>query len=291
MADNKIKKVSIPISSFVTSSVIPTPPTSATMPDYQNASSSGYMFRFRVTSEDGTKTSSWSPKYLVKISGANNTIKALYNTISGTPTVFKNQVISNGSSISISWQIPSNFFNTNFDIYTRWSSAVSTSLSITNKVVSSGVATLTTGATSHGYAAGDYISVIGVDKVLDGVYQVTAVTSTTFSYATTSANTSSIAVSTAASKVVKITWGYWNYITTTGSNNYNTNIPSTSVSTLPNTNFVQVYVQVESNPKTIQYASPTSTYSGATAIFNSTSEIFNTAISTYSTPTDSGKLV
>lgn len=64
---------------------------------------------------------------------------------------------------------------------------------VTNKVLTSNVATLTIGA-GHGLLVGDTILVQGVDAVFDGTYTVSAVAATTVSYALTHAN-----VGTAAS--------------------------------------------------------------------------------------------
>lgn len=60
--------------------------------------------------------------------------------------------------------------------------------SVSNKVLTSNVATLTTSA-PHGYQIGDTAVVSGVDAVFDGTYVITAVpTTTTFSYAKTNAD-------------------------------------------------------------------------------------------------------
>jgi len=66
---------------------------------------------------------------------------------------------------------------------------------ISNKALTSNVATLTTGS-AHGYAIGDVVTVGGVDTVFDGTYVVASVpTTTTFTYARTNANITSAAVS------------------------------------------------------------------------------------------------
>ena len=56
--------------------------------------------------------------------------------------------------------------------------------SITTKALTSNVATLTTSVT-HKYAIGTVVTVTGVDATFNGTYEITAVTSTTFSYAKT----------------------------------------------------------------------------------------------------------
>jgi N4-gp56 family major capsid protein len=65
---------------------------------------------------------------------------------------------------------------------------------ITNKALTSNVATITTSA-AHGIFVGEAIKVIGVDATFNGTFTVTAVTSTTISYAKTASNVSSAAVS------------------------------------------------------------------------------------------------
>ena len=63
---------------------------------------------------------------------------------------------------------------------------------ITNKALTSNVATLTTAA-AHGMAVGMTAEVSGVDATFNGSYTITAVTSTTFSYAKTATNVTSTA--------------------------------------------------------------------------------------------------
>lgn len=63
---------------------------------------------------------------------------------------------------------------------------------VTNKALTSNVATLTTSA-AHGLAVGFEIVVAGVDATFNGNYKITAVTSTTLSYAKTAADVASTA--------------------------------------------------------------------------------------------------
>lgn len=66
---------------------------------------------------------------------------------------------------------------------------------ITNKVLSSNVATLT--SNGHGFKQGDVVTVSGVDSVFNGTYTITAADTNTFSYAKTNANVGTAAVSDA----------------------------------------------------------------------------------------------
>ena len=67
---------------------------------------------------------------------------------------------------------------------------------ITNKVLTSNVATLTTSAT-HTITVGTSVKVTGIDTTFDGTYVVTAVTGTTFSYALIATNVTTTVVSVA----------------------------------------------------------------------------------------------
>jgi len=69
---------------------------------------------------------------------------------------------------------------------------------VTNKALTSNIATLTTSA-NHTYLAGDVVVVTGVDATFNGTYNILAVpTATTFTYAKTNANvTSAVATGTA----------------------------------------------------------------------------------------------
>lgn len=80
--------------------------------------------------------------------------------------------------------------------------------SVTNKALTSNVATLTTGA-AHGFAANDIVLVRGVDATFDGQYTVaTAPTATTFTYAKTASNVGSTAVTGMAACSKRCRQGY-----------------------------------------------------------------------------------
>ena len=84
------------------------------------------------------------------------------------------------------------------DRVTFTSRANSVGGTITNKALTSNVATLTT-ATAHGLEVGDEVWVQGVDSTFNSadLYTVTAATTTTFSYAKTATNVTSTAVTSA----------------------------------------------------------------------------------------------
>ena len=77
-------------------------------------------------------------------------------------------------------------------------------VSITNKALTSNVATLTTSA-AHGLSVGMQIVVAGVDATFNGEYRITTIpTTTTFTYAKTAANVPSAAVSPAGTGTAEV---------------------------------------------------------------------------------------
>ena len=77
-------------------------------------------------------------------------------------------------------------------------------VTITNKALTSNVATLTTSA-AHGLCIGMQIVITGVDATFNGEYRITAVpTTTTFTYAKTAADVPSTAVSPAGTGVAEV---------------------------------------------------------------------------------------
>jgi hypothetical protein len=77
------------------------------------------------------------------------------------------------------------------DLAIIYASATDT-YSVTTKALTSNVATITT-SEAHGFAVGNTVFVSGVDVTFDGTYTITAVTSTTFSYAKTASDVPSAA--------------------------------------------------------------------------------------------------
>jgi hypothetical protein len=76
----------------------------------------------------------------------------------------------------------------------EYRSSVNETYSVSNKALTSNVATLTT-SLAHDFNVGNSITVTGVDATFNGTYVVTATTSTTISYAKTASNVTSVAVS------------------------------------------------------------------------------------------------
>jgi len=76
----------------------------------------------------------------------------------------------------------------------EYRSSVNETYSVSNKALTSNVATLTT-SVAHDFNVGNSITVAGVDATFNGTYTVTAKTSTTVSYAKTASNVTSTPVS------------------------------------------------------------------------------------------------
>jgi len=88
-------------------------------------------------------------------------------------------------------------------------------VSITNKALTSDVATLTTSA-AHGLTVGMTITITGVDATFNGEYRITTVpTTTTFTYAKTASNVTSTAVSPVGTGVTNPVIHFIDYISGT----------------------------------------------------------------------------
>jgi hypothetical protein len=81
----------------------------------------------------------------------------------------------------------------------EYRSSVNETYTISNKVLTTNVATLTTNV-PHDFDVNNTVTVSGVDATFNGTYTVTAVTSTTFSYAKTATNVTSVASSGSVSE-------------------------------------------------------------------------------------------
>ncbi len=75
-------------------------------------------------------------------------------------------------------------------------------VTITNKVITDGVATLTTGV-AHKFVPGDQVTVTGVDNTFNGLYTIISTQTNSFSYLKEAANVVSAAVSPAGSALVQ----------------------------------------------------------------------------------------
>ena len=128
----------------------------------------GYTLRYRIISEDRNRVSHWSPVYLVIPNYTYVPGQINFNT--------GNQIASfTWDSITILKDIK-------------------TIQSITNKQLSSNIATLTTDG-AHYMSVGDWVTVEEVDSIFNGTYKLSAVTTDTFSYYKNNGNIGSTAVS------------------------------------------------------------------------------------------------
>jgi hypothetical protein len=109
-----------------------------------------------------------------------------------------------GSGLDGRWEYPvatersysyarANFSPTGLKGFYRWFD--NSTKTVTNKALTSNVATLTTG-TAHGFEVGQSVTVSTVDSTFNGTYTITAVpTTTSFRYAKTAGDVASAAVS------------------------------------------------------------------------------------------------
>jgi hypothetical protein len=107
---------------------------------------------------------------------------------------------------SIQWTKNSNLYNGVLlaDEYDVDKIFPAITVSISNKALTSDVATLTT-TTAHGLSVGMQITITGVDATFNGEYRITGVpTTTTFTYAKTAADVASAAVSPAGTGVADV---------------------------------------------------------------------------------------
>jgi len=106
--------------------------------------------------------------------------------------------------------------------------------SVSNKSLTSNVATLTT-TQAHNYVAGDTVAISGVDATFNGSYVIKSTpTTTTFTYAVTAANVTSVAASgtVVVSKNIIASVSYNGNIATITYNNTGANVTSTVLSQL-----------------------------------------------------------
>lgn len=74
---------------------------------------SQYLVRYRIISEDKTRKSAWSPIYNV----VGRTVADILEYADQSPTY---TMISQGSKIQLSWEVPTSIKFTKYDVYTQW---------------------------------------------------------------------------------------------------------------------------------------------------------------------------
>lgn len=105
MADKNIKKVILPPSKLLSANV------------EEGSQIAKYLVRYRVISEDKSRTSAWSPKYAVEA----RTVQNIIGNVTVPYTIF-----SNGDRLTLSWTTPETLTSPTFDIYVSWSTDNST---------------------------------------------------------------------------------------------------------------------------------------------------------------------
>ncbi|MGA1047089.1 MAG: hypothetical protein ACO3UU_03710 [Minisyncoccia bacterium] len=133
-----------------------------------NSTTEGYSVRYRIVSDDKNRFSHWSPIYLIVPNYTYVTGNYHFNTA--------NQVGS------FAW-----------DAVTVLKD-IETVAGITNKQLSSDIATITT-EDAHYMTVGDWVTIEGVDSTFNGTYKIESTTTNTFSYYKDHGNVSSTPVS------------------------------------------------------------------------------------------------
>ena len=153
--------------------------------------------RFQYTSSKGVDVWTRGQATLLKSVNSQHTVTGGIQT-NGRPWQYAR---------SIQWDKDSNTYNGILlsDEYDVDKIFPAITVSITNKALTSNVATLTTSA-AHGLSTGMQIVITDVDATFDGEYRITSVpTTTTFTYAKTAADVPSAAVSPAGTGVAEVT--------------------------------------------------------------------------------------
>jgi hypothetical protein len=78
----------------------------------KQTSNNKYIIRYRVVSEDGQQNTQWTPFYTVSAA----TVGQITNNVEIAYTV-----ISDGSGVRISWDVPEELSEYTFDVYLNWS--------------------------------------------------------------------------------------------------------------------------------------------------------------------------
>ena len=100
MADKNIKKVILSPDKLLSANV------------EEGSLVAKYLVRYRIISEDKTRTSAWSPKYAVE----SRTVQNIIGPVTVPYTIF-----SNGDRLTLSWTTPDTLTSPTFDIYVSWS--------------------------------------------------------------------------------------------------------------------------------------------------------------------------
>lgn len=104
MAEVKVKKVIIPPENLLAVNVA----------DDVNSLTSTYLIRYRIVSEDKTRTSSWSPIYEVQS-------RTVADMLNGEQPAY--EVTTVGDRLDIKWNSPATLKIPVYDVYVQWENA------------------------------------------------------------------------------------------------------------------------------------------------------------------------
>jgi hypothetical protein len=164
--------------------------------------STGETSPYRFTDSQGVNV--WSKGQVTLLKDVDN-VHPTTGPVTGTDHQHRNQHVR-----SIQWSgVDGVLLHDEFDVDKIYPAIT---VSITNKALTSDVATLTT-SIAHGLTVGMTITITGVDATFNGEYRITTVpTTTTFTYAKTASNVTSTAVSPVGTGVTNPVIHFIDYI-------------------------------------------------------------------------------
>lgn len=159
----------------------------------RNSTSDLLKIAFSVVNVDGNNTVDIAEKIrlMVEFSSSDSTQYAKMECEVLGSTILNNRYVTIEKRLDQLLYSPTFSWNaiTEIKIY---ASAIDNETTISNKQLTSNVATITTGATPHGLVAGDSVTIYGVDTTFNGTYTIlSAPTTTSFTYTKVASNVAS----------------------------------------------------------------------------------------------------
>ena len=239
-----------------------------------------YYVRYRIVSDDGNKTSSWSPKYAIQkdpVSSTDPTDYTILNPEGTTPAKYEvvSLAKSHGKTFDVSWkinnvetdliEIPKPIEGISYDSYVRWGGKITAISSVgSTRTISLNF--------EHKTSVGEII-VIEDDLVED---DKTSYTVTNITFAPADTQKLDIVAATFPYAVGDYLWTPWELVTTTQGNSFSVPIPASHESTATIQRYAEFMVHISTTTKDVDefnnqtllfYTSATSTK----AIYDSTS--------------------
>jgi hypothetical protein len=159
----------------------------------RNSTSDLLKIAFSVVNVNGNDTANIAEKIrvMVEFSSSDATQFARMQCDITGSTILNNRYVTVAKRLDELLYSPTFSWNAISEIKV-YASAIDNETTISNKALTSNVATLSTGSTAHGLTTGDSVTIYGVDSTFNGTYTVLdAPTSTSFRYNKTATNVTS----------------------------------------------------------------------------------------------------